>query len=33
VVGGILLLTTTLLKITRALRQGGMPEASDQASG
>jgi TRAP-type transport system small permease protein len=33
VVGGILLLTTTLLKITRALRQDGILEAPDRASG
>jgi TRAP-type C4-dicarboxylate transport system permease small subunit len=33
VVGGILLLTTTLLKITRALRQDGILEAKGQASG
>jgi TRAP-type transport system small permease protein len=33
VVGGILLLTTTLLKIARALRQDGVLEASDPASG
>jgi TRAP-type C4-dicarboxylate transport system permease small subunit len=33
VVGAILLLTTTLLKITRALRQDGVLKASDQASG
>ena len=29
VVGGVLLLTTTLIKITRALRQDGIVEAPD----
>jgi TRAP-type C4-dicarboxylate transport system permease small subunit len=33
VVGGTLLLTTTLLKITRALRQDGVLETADRASG
>ena len=33
VVGGVLLLTTTLIKITRALRQDGILEAKGQASG
>ena len=33
VVGGILLLTTTVLRITQALRQDGILEAPDQASG
>ena len=33
VVGGVLLLTTTLLKLTRALRQDGILEAKGQASG
>jgi TRAP-type C4-dicarboxylate transport system permease small subunit len=33
VVGGTLLLTTTLLKITQALRQDGVLEAPDRASG
>jgi TRAP-type C4-dicarboxylate transport system permease small subunit len=33
VVGGALLLTTTLLKITRALRQDGVLETADRASG
>lgn len=33
VIGGILLLTTTVLKITKALRQDGILEAPDQASG
>ena len=33
VVGGVLLLTTTLLKINRALRQDGILEAKGKASG
>jgi TRAP-type C4-dicarboxylate transport system permease small subunit len=33
VVGGVLLLTTTLLKITRASRQDAILEAEGQASG
>jgi TRAP-type C4-dicarboxylate transport system permease small subunit len=33
IVGGVLLLTTTLLKVTHALRQDGVLEARDRASG